>query len=309
MTPAAALKTTPGRPVTERPHQARERRVPRDLAAKLKVAAAVEVPVPDAVCVMDVTPDIARAWLERNTHNRPVRFRHVESLARDMHNDRWHYDGSAIRFFDDGGLADGQHRLLAVVDSGRTVPFLVVPGLDRAAQEVVDTGARRSTGDALALRGESNATLLAAVSRLAVIAEQGGLAANNVKPTPQEVLDWIDAHADIRAYVRQANVQRKHFDFPPAVAGFCMWRLAQIDTFEAARFFSDMVEMKLGGQDDPVAALARRFRSASRENERLSAAQCVSLIFRAWNARRRGEVLSRLSVASRKGRIDVPELV
>lgn len=308
MTPAAALKTTPGRPTTERPHQARERRVPRDLAAKLKVAA-TEVPIPDAVCVMDVNPDTARAWLERNTHNRPVRFRHVESLARDMHNDRWHYDGSAIRFFRDGGLADGQHRLLAVVDSGKTVPFLVVPGLERAAQEVVDTGARRSTGDALSLRGEHNANLLAAVSRIAVVYEQGGLAGSNVKPTPQEVLNWVDAHADVRAYTRQALSHRRHLDFPPAVAGFCMWRLAQIDTFEAARFFDDMVEMKLGGVDDPVAALVRRFRSAARDNERLSTAQCVSLIFRAWNARRKGEALTRLPATSRKGRIDIPELV
>lgn len=309
MSPAAARTASPPTPATTSPHKATGRRASRVLAAKLKVAPAELAPIPESVCVMDVTPETALAWLERNTHNRPVRFRHVESLSRDMHNGRWHYDGSAIRFFDDGGLADGQHRLLAVVDSGKTFPFLIVPGLDRAAQEVVDTGARRSTGDALALRGEASATLLAAVSRIAVIAEQGGLAGNNVKPTPQEVLDWIDAHADVRAYVRQANSQRKHFDFPPAVAGFAMWRLAQVDTFEAARFFSDMVEMKLGGADDPVAALVRRFRSAARDNERLTTGQCVSMIFRAWNARRKGEALGRFQATSRKGRIDIPELV
>lgn len=310
MSPATARTPTPPSvtPATS-PHKAGGRRTPRNLAAKLKVAPTEAAPIPETVCIMDVTPATALAWLERNTHNRPVRYRHVESLSRDMHNGRWHYDGSAIRFFADGGLADGQHRLLAVVDSGATASFLVVPGLDRAAQEVVDTGARRTTADALSLRGEPNATVLGAVARLAIMHERGSLVNNNLSPTSQELLDWVDAHPDVRAYVRQAVTARKHVDIGVGVTGFCMWRLAQIDTFEAGRFFDDMVEMKLGGQDDPVAALVRRFRAAARDNERLTKAQQVSMIFRAWNARRKGEVLGRLHATSRSGQVAIPELV
>lgn len=75
---------------------------------------------------IDVTPEIAENWLEKNSLlQRPVK-RAVESYAKDMEEDRWEKDNpTPITFWEDGTLVDGQHRLRAVIKSGKTIRFCV----------------------------------------------------------------------------------------------------------------------------------------------------------------------------------------
>lgn len=100
----------------------------------------------------DVTPAKAKKWLEEhNTMNRRIRPKYVAMLAREMSADRWQDHHQAIGFTDDDSIVDGQHRLAAVVESGRTQRFLVVRGVPRGAISVIDAHSHRNTRDALRL--------------------------------------------------------------------------------------------------------------------------------------------------------------
>jgi len=98
-----------------------------------------------------VTPEMAARWLEGNIHNRDIRIADVNRYAEDMRRGRWKLTHQAIAFTEDGTLIDGQHRLWAILESGVTVPMLVVHGLAMDTQLVIDTHRGRTASDALNL--------------------------------------------------------------------------------------------------------------------------------------------------------------
>lgn len=68
---------------------------------------------------IDVTPEMAAAWLECNTHNRTMNERSVATYAGAMARGEWRENGETITFSRPPRvLLDGQKRLLAVVRSG-----------------------------------------------------------------------------------------------------------------------------------------------------------------------------------------------
>jgi len=95
-----------------------------------------------------ITPEIARAMLKGNTHNLPVRASHVDYLASEMTAGRWSLTHQGIAF-DEGVVVDGQHRLLAVVQSGVTIQAWVFGDVPLSVQELIDKGRIRSIADEL----------------------------------------------------------------------------------------------------------------------------------------------------------------
>jgi len=80
-----------------------------------------------------ITPDLAAMWLKTsNKANRSIGERHVDKLANDMISGKWRTTHQGIAFYEDGVLADGQHRLAAIIKSGIAQQMLVVTGLERA---------------------------------------------------------------------------------------------------------------------------------------------------------------------------------
>lgn len=78
--------------------------------------------------VQVITPEVARKYLERNVNNRNVNKERVSIYARDILAGNW-TPGSSIGFFENGDLADGQHRLLAVVEANTPAMFVVIRNL------------------------------------------------------------------------------------------------------------------------------------------------------------------------------------
>lgn len=113
-----------------------------------------------------ITPDVAREMLRGNTRNRPVRQSHVDFLASEMVNGRWVDTAETISRATDGTIVDGQHRLLAVIQSGVTLDLWVADDVPIQAQDVVDMGAQRSIADQLHLSdGVANANVVVGACR------------------------------------------------------------------------------------------------------------------------------------------------
>jgi len=103
--------------------------------------------------VMQIGPDQAIKWLERNTRNRTLDEKHVQSLAAEMKAGRWKLTHVGIAFDVNDVLQDGQHRLWAVVLSGCTVGMNVTFNTPEDCIEYVGGGKQRMAYERMNLSG------------------------------------------------------------------------------------------------------------------------------------------------------------
>lgn len=98
-----------------------------------------------------VTPEIASAWLEKNTINRPLRRTVVDTLRQAYERGEHRLTHQGIAFASTGELLDGQHRLTAIAQmpKGFSVQMMVTVGLPPVAFESIDQGLKRSHSDVL----------------------------------------------------------------------------------------------------------------------------------------------------------------
>jgi hypothetical protein len=93
----------------------------------------------DEMKLESITPKKAEHYLNRNTSNRKLREGVVERYASDMAGGRWTKCAAPIVFYEDGEIADGQHRLFAIIESGKSQKFFVMRDLPRDAGLNIDT--------------------------------------------------------------------------------------------------------------------------------------------------------------------------
>lgn len=108
--------------------------------------------------IVNVTPEIARGWLDVGCFNRKIDPEAVSKYVRMIQSGLWKRTHQGIAFTKEGILLDGQHRLLAVIKTGMTVPMVVF--IDEAQEnfEFIDCGKNRSNLDMIRL-GQGDNTL------------------------------------------------------------------------------------------------------------------------------------------------------
>lgn len=244
--------------------------------------------------VVDITPALAKEWLERNTHNRNLRPRVANSYAADMLAGAWAEDGQSIKFSISNVLLDGQHRLAAIAQSGVTLRMLVVSGLPDTTQDTMDTGAKRTLADALRLRGESNYIALAA-ALMRIYQWQGGArrsigrGGDEARPTHRQMLEMFEAHPEIRRSAEIAVRVRNALPIPAGCVSLCHWLFNQIDQADCAFFFARLVDGAGLDVDDAVYALRRTMVINSKDKARtVSEPYVIALVIKTWNAYREG---------------------
>lgn len=141
-----------------------------------------------------VTPKRAEDFLNRNTANRKLRDGVVEKYAHDMQNGKWTECPAPICFYDNGDVADGQHRLWAIIESGTAQKFFIVRGMPREAGLNIDTGLGRSIVDNARIAGINSdlSNELLCVARAIDLGSRhsGGNISNAIR------LAYVQAHND-----------------------------------------------------------------------------------------------------------------
>lgn len=166
-----------------------------------------------------ITPDDAAKLLERNTHNRNLRTNRAEQYASDMRAGRWVLTPNTIDLAADGTLLNGQHRLWAVVLSGKTQDFYFATDLDPAVQSVTDIGVGRTASDMLSLSaGAKNSAHCASAASVVLRYEETPnlVWSTAIVPSKTRILEWVldnpsihDATADgARVTKRNVNINR-----------------------------------------------------------------------------------------------------
>jgi len=116
----------------------------------------------ETVEITKITPELASKWLEANfKNNRQIRQARVDAYASDMAAGNWTFTGEAVKFSIDGSLIDGQHRLSAIVASGKSIKMLIVKGVKPAAMTAMDTQMGRTLSNVLAIQSYENPGSLA----------------------------------------------------------------------------------------------------------------------------------------------------
>lgn len=266
-----------------------------------------------------VTPNMARTWLEQNHGNRSVRRRKVGTYAADMRAGDWPITGDAVRFDWDNVLIDGQHRLMGVVEADVAVEMFVVRGLDPAVRIVIDTGAKRSPGDALKFAGVPHySTDVAAMAKTVILWNEGSLkksgsSSSGREVTNSELIEWAGANAEraVEFITLTGRIVNKGNGFPTpskSALAAALFVLADVDNVQTQELASDMANLRMAGRGDPLHALFTRLNMAKTRREVLRPAGLLFCYFRTWNARVDGEPLMQLKIgtAGATGAITIP---
>lgn len=99
-------------------------------------------------CIEKITPELAKSYLDTcNIDNRKIRPGMVLKYANYMTTGDWVLSDQCISFDLTGKLINGQHRLLAIVQSGITIKAVVARHMPEDSFKYLDQGAPRSKTD------------------------------------------------------------------------------------------------------------------------------------------------------------------
>jgi hypothetical protein len=250
-----------------------------------------------------ITPDLATEWLEqRNTRNRKFRDRKTESFTLDMKNEQWDVNGESVIFSNTGILTDGQHRLKAIIDSGKSQYIMVVYGVDQESQDTIDTGTARHLGDQLHMKGYPNSLLLASTASLIVRVNEAyaneSTYVGHVLPSHTDVIKFIEANKQVHkaAEVARMAKMKANLDCSPSGLGAVYFYLAEIDPYQAEEFIVHQVIDGLDWKEgSPAKALVERFASEKKiTGTSFDAANTIAYTIMAWNAYRENREISRM---------------
>lgn len=241
--------------------------------------------------VVELTPDLAAVLLERNPDNRKIKARRVDDFARDMLAGNWKLNGEPIIVSSNGELNDGQHRCAAVVASKVPVLTFMVFGVTRDSQDTLDHGTARSPGDDLALHGHTDTVTLAAAARMLWQWRQYGtcMYSGQNAPTRVELMQTVDASPGLSRSVALVSAKGPKAKALGSVAmlAFCHFAFRTVaHETDVAHFFDALVEGENLKRGDPILNARNRLIT---DRSVLSREQKIELIFRAWNAHRKGE--------------------
>lgn len=251
-----------------------------------------------------VTPELAKRWLKTNVHNRKVSKQNLDFLVNQMKDGKWKFNGDTIVFDEDGNLLDGQHRLEAVVVSGRDVESNVTFGIERDTFHTIDTGKVRNSADVLSTQGYKNALVVAAAAKLVMSLESGvkGVASGGLKSTKfdnLDVLNFVKTRTDFADVVGEAH---KIWQSMPSrfVSGriFCaMYYMFYKKHTNQARAFMKSVALGVGIESDsPAFHLRNRLIKMHGDKlNKFSVFHKTAIIAKAWNFARKDEKIGRLN--------------
>lgn len=200
-----------------------------------------------------VTPEMAREWLKANICNRrpkPAAVRKVKNL---LTAGRFRFNAQTVTFTRSWRMIDGQHRLIAIAETGIAGEILVWTGLDDDVADTINTGVAgdRSSAEAWGIKNGKvppkddvarvNACWTALTSATTRDADEYGTAS-------AAFMDGISAVAPV-------FTAHNHMCRSSIVAGFAIaWKIGGPAVVELARKYMSCEGMLKG---DPMLVLSR----------------------------------------------------
>lgn len=236
------------------------------------------------VNIVKITPKQAESYLgSQIKEQRPLRDSHVATIARDMKDGNFRLSADAIVLIK-GALANGQHRMWAVIECGEPQPFLLMETDDEELYKVLDCGLKRTVADAANI---TNGPSVVAIAKM-VIAYRAGVITQhsfNKKPTRLEIIEYVQSnHAalqDAHCFVRQVSSKTQNLMPYSAPASLVVigshWHGDKVKQF---------VEMVYHGSESGTISndLRERFIKMRMSKGSIAAQYYLALMIKAFNA-------------------------
>lgn len=254
-----------------------------------------------------ITPEMAQAFLDGNTHNRKVKSMNYQKLVSDMERGRWDFNGESIKFSADGTLLDGQHRLMACVESGKPFIAIIITGLQDKAQETVDTGSQRTLPDILRLRGYGQSAVLASYLRHRVRVCKLGLdrafkAMQTEGISNSEAIEFLNSQGVHEEFREMSNYAGRSFRIPQAMAFGVFPELKKSSPDDFEFFVEKLISGENLGANDPIARLRevyiQHFTAKGSHKNGYTNTALAAMTIKAWNKYMQGEKCSVLRFSS-----------
>jgi hypothetical protein len=256
-----------------------------------------------------VDDDLARKWLETSPpHQRRVSKGTVDGYATAMRTGKWRETAEPIEFDTDGALIQGRHRLMAVVQSGVTIGFLVVREAPVNSFAVIDTGRKRTAGQFLT--GSYQHTVVAA-ARILYAVEKGLTIPQQYKPwgalAIDDQIEYVETWPELTEWVSECDQTSRRSQIGTK---FLLAVVAQASRTEHDDHISGFLEGVREGTasdwrvaGDPRHAVREKFLTTNISYNTVVTAQDAgyALVVKAWNAYVLGQQLSRMSLKVRPG--------
>jgi hypothetical protein len=257
----------------------------------------------EAQAIKSMTPPVlelidaetAQKYLDTNPHNRPIHQGTINGYVKEMEDDEFKLTHQGIAFDVHGHLQDGQHRLLAVIQSGRPQQFWVFRNMPEENFTKIDVGRDRKPSDVLALEGIDSPNLTSSISKFILAYESGSKANAIAASTGSSGKNYISndkilhfAKDNKKRLERVAEKSKEWFDkFPKALEmrfiGGLYWYLSQIDEQKANEFFEHLSSGADLPEDSPILKLRNILMHNLVAKKKLPRSEKFALAVKAWN--------------------------
>lgn len=250
------------------------------------------------VTLTRITPEMAQEWLEAAGPNRRLNEAQVDRFVTDMLASHWMSAETTetIKFDAKGVLVDGQHRLAAVIASGKAQQFWVARNVPPGAIEMVDTGRSRSFADVLTMGGEEGSTSrrLAATLKWIYHIERDSALTSGRAVSHAELRRTLEEHPGAVDAVSRAYESR---DVTPQSVLAAVYTLAREKRPRKADEWIEAVQEGADiGKSHPAFVLRRKFRRAESGagTHQMRGPYAAALMIKSWNAAVAGEEVTSL---------------
>lgn len=243
-----------------------------------------------------VTPKMAKEYLEGRVIDpqRNLRLLVIDQYARDMEAGNWQYIGDSIVFNEMGQMTDGQHRCAACVKSGVSFDVLIVKDIATENMRYMDSGIKRTKGDAFKILGVQNSNVMAAAYTWLFYYRRSGNAhfSHACTPSNAELIDLLSEEPKLQDFMHYSRKAK-------AVGRPTMWvtfayLFGKKDKELALSFMERALEGVGVGKGDPVKLLRDQLLSARATRRPMHERELCARVIKTWNACRSGKRVANL---------------
>ena len=236
-----------------------------------------------------ITPSKAKTYLEANTNNRNIKDRHVLKLSNEMKSGRWKQDtAETIKISKTGRILDGQHRLMAVIQSGVSTYFHVAKGLNEEVFDVIDTGSNRSAADVFKINHAKYESTLPSIIQTSKIISRGKRDSRQSydKLTNSELLEIYQS--DPIYWNEVARLTVSWYDAfskiltPSLIGGFYSY-LSDINESKAKQFFNELTSGN-NISNETINVLRKKLIQDKLSQHKMNKDLKMIFIIKTWNA-------------------------
>lgn len=258
-----------------------------------------------------IGPELAKKILATySTDYRKYRQSHVDTISRDMKNGNWNLDGSPIRINENAELADGQHRLHSVIESGLRLEFLVVDSLPVSTYDTMDTNAlTRTFIDILRRKGYTHCSSRAALTKLVYYWEYRNTLDARLVLTVSQLDEIHDKYEKrISWAVHNANNLDRKVYIKRSLIALAFFILGEVSEASIKGLMISVADASGITRGMPAYALWNRLRNDhNSEKEKLRTNdETMYLIFRAWKTYHQNTMRHESDQLELNGSIPIP---